>query len=508
MLQQDYPHRVKKFFSLSMYISVLLALAAILPLAGTIISIEASLKPALVSQEQNLLSNDAKSQVQSIDSYLIERLAEVQNLSESLPVKAFMSGNQAEYSTVYTDLFNNQHLDTSDYISWSILGLHNNVVADYPNAPQKHGKTYILPENLQQVLNSDNAVISDVFYDTQSNLASVDIYARIIDGNLHVVGFVRASLALSRIWNSINSEWQNEGANSYAFLLDQNGVRIGYSNMNQSGNALPKPLFTSIAPLSASVQQRIQSEGLYTGNKSLRMLANASLANMQKSSSLSSTFQFQPIELQKQYTAAMWRSSITPWSYYLVKPSSEITGLADQQLLSTLLIGGIILIIAVAAGLFLGGRITGPILRSVSSLRKNSLLLKELANEEHQVVRDQAWMVEASQLGLKSVQYYTGVGSVAAQRVTKLSIDLIKNARALDAQHLNQALQEIVETASYVERAIRHQEHTNEKLATTLRVTDQVTNQLTKSAESSDAAAAQLEGIVEQLTSIVGKFSS
>jgi methyl-accepting chemotaxis protein len=278
--------------------------------------------------------------------------------------------------------------------------------------------------------------------------------------------------------------------------------------MNQSGNALPKPLFTSIAPLSASVQQRIQSEGLYTGNKSLRMLANVSLANMQKSSSLSSTFQFQPIEQQKQYTAAMWRSSITPWSYYLVKPSSEITGLADQQLLSTLLIGGIILIIAVAAGLFLGGRITGPILRSVSSLRKNSLLLKELANEEHQVVSDQTWMVEASQLGLKSVQYYTGVGSVAAQRVTKLSIDLIKNARALDAQHLNQALQEIVETASYVERAIRHQEHTNEKLATTLRVTDQVTNQLTKSAESSDAAAVQLEGIVEQLTSIVGKFSS
>jgi hypothetical protein len=51
---------------------------------------------------------------------------------------------------------------------------------------------------------------------------------------------------------------------------------------------------------------------------------------------------------------------------------------------------------------------------------------------------------------------------------------------------------------------VKHQESSNEKLAAALRVTTRAMEQLTHGAKSTDEAAAQLEGIVRQLTDVVG----
>jgi hypothetical protein len=66
-------------------------------------------------------------------------------------------------------------------------------------------------------------------------------------------------------------------------------------------------------------------------------------------------------------------------------------------------------------------------------------------------------------------------------------------------------LGEIAEAASYIERSVKHQKTMNDKLETSLRVTTQVTEQLTRGATSTNEAAGQMEYIVKQLTSVVGE---
>ena len=63
----------------------------------------------------------------------------------------------------------------------------------------------------------------------------------------------------------------------------------------------------------------------------------------------------------------------------------------------------------------------------------------------------------------------------------------------------------MMEAAAYIERSVKHQETMNDRLATSLRVTTQATEQLTRGATSTNEAASQMEYIVEQLTSVVGE---
>jgi methyl-accepting chemotaxis protein len=182
-----------------------------------------------------------------------------------------------------------------------------------------------------------------------------------------------------------------------------------------------------------------------------------------------------------------------------------VTGIADQQLFSIIATVVIVLVLAVGIGVITGRRIAQPIARSVRSLRRNSVSLKTLANEEHTVATEQSWMVEASQVAQESVKYYTKAASIAARRIHTIGTELTKNPRSFDAFKLQRSLQEMVEAAEYIERAIHHQENMNEKLATALRVTTQATEQLTKGAKSTDDAATQLEYIVGQLTAVVGE---
>ena len=496
----------RRRFSLSVYISLLLALIAIIPLLVTIGSIEVFLRPALISQISADMQRDAQTRIQLVDTYLSERLNDVKTLSEAVAVKNLLNGEQQDSTVVRDILVTAQHRDVANYISLSLLDSRSRAILSYPTSPLAHGKYLIVPEALQQLQQSDNVFVSDVFYSLVGNNPSIDLYARVIDSNFRILGYVRASLGLRRIWEPVDSEPQANGAESYATILDQNGVRVAYTNPDLSGFTHSPYLFKAIAPLTQDVQQRIQSEDLY-GNDSaaVNVLADSQLASFQSNHQGNNITQITPAGQQQIFEVARYGSSVVPWTYIIFKPLNVVTGLADQQLIGIFLIATLVLVLAIIIGVVTGRNLAFPILRSVALLRKSNITLKALADEESVVAAEQTWMVEASQVALTSVQYYTNATSLAAKRINSLSIGLVRDMQYLDGNKLRHSLQQIMEAATYIERAIKHQETMNEKMATSLRVTTQATEQLTRGANSTNDAATQMEYIVDQLTSVVGE---
>jgi methyl-accepting chemotaxis protein len=115
------------------------------------------------------------------------------------------------------------------------------------------------------------------------------------------------------------------------------------------------------------------------------------------------------------------------------------------------------------------------------------------------------WVVDSSQVGLQSIQYYTDAIRIAAHELTELGITLSQRWGYADINQVHQALERIVSSARYIENASQYQHASNEKLSTALKVATQVTEQLVAGATSATDAAAQLEDVVTQLRSVVGK---
>src|SRR5436305_14340437 len=110
-----------------------------------------------------------------------------------------------------------------------------------------HGNTLMRPDILKTIQQSASAQISGVFYDPKVGNASVVIYMPILGSTSRVVGIIRTEFMLTYIWNVVNSQADHIG--SYAFILDQNVVRIAYTNSSGSTLARSSYLFQSIAPL-------------------------------------------------------------------------------------------------------------------------------------------------------------------------------------------------------------------------------------------------------------------
>lgn len=504
MLQQVRATGQARRFSLSFYISLLLVVIALVPLIVTIGSIEAFLRPSLISQISADMERDAQTHVQLIDTYLAERLNDIKTLSQSDTIKHVLAGEQNSRIPASNTLFTTLHRDVADYISLSLLNPQGNaVILSYPAAPALHNKYLVQPDMLQQISTSQKVLVSDVFYDSLANNPSVDLYVRVVDDKLQPVGIVRASMSLHRLWQPVDSTPQGEGTDSYAFVLDQHGVRIAYTNSDRSGFTHPHYLFKAIAPLSADFQRRIQDENLY-GNSTtvVSSIADTTLATRQSNIQSSSIFQFQPVEQGQTFEAASYSSAVVPWTYFVLKPLSAVTGLADQQLLSIILIVALMILLALVVGVQLSRSITRPITRSVDLLRKNSLTLKTLASEEQVVATEQSWMVEASQAAQQTIKYYTNAASIATQQLSILSAQAAQKPATTD--ELNRSLRDMLEAAQYIHLAIEHQKNANEKLAAALRVTTRASDQLTKGAKSTDTAATELESIVQQLMTVIG----
>lgn len=375
--------------SLPMYISLLLAMTAIVPLLATVLSLEFILRPALIGQVNDALERDAQTKVHLMEVYLIERLNEVQALSQSTLIRHFLAGDQSVRDEAFDALVTAQHRDVSHYVSWSLLDPSENIVLSYPTAPDAHGKYFILPEASQQLQKSGNVLISDVFYDATNNLESVDLYTHVVDDNFRLLGFVRASLDLRNVWTIVDSEPQANGPGSYGVLLDENEVRIAYTNTNPTNGLRPTFLLKAISPLSADLKRRVASENLY-GNSEvpLTILADPKLAEIQRQKQPPVTFQITPSEQNQPFAAARYSSTIIPWTYFVMKPLSAVTGLTDEQLLSTLLIALLFLFLAIIVGSWTGRLITSPILRSMEQEHRAHVQQQRLNQMKDQILLD------------------------------------------------------------------------------------------------------------------------
>ncbi|HLZ59272.1 MAG TPA: cache domain-containing protein [Ktedonosporobacter sp.] len=493
----------RRKLSLSVYISLLLVGAALFPLLITVVSSQVLARPALVTQASAALQTDAQARMLLINAYFVERLKDIQMVSQFKPLQDFLNGNKQSQHEVLDELGIAQHREAANYQSWSIFDPQGQMVLSYPTDAQAHGKYLILPEDAKQLQKSGKVLISDVFYDKTKNAASVDLYARIVTEQFQVLGFVRASLGLHHIWDIVDSEPASNGPGSYAFLLDQNNVRIAYSNLDPSGLTHPAQLFQAVAPLPDMLQQRVLDENLYgTNGRPVAVLTDQELATQQQNRHPNSTFQI--TVGQQPFQAARYSSLVVPWTYYILKPLGVVTSIADQQVVTISVIAAFVLAVAILLGLVTGQTIARPIIRSVAFLRRGSQSLKVFSNKDYQVVKQQEWMVEAANVALESVRYYTKANSVATERLNTIGIGLRQNWSHLSTENVNQALQEMLETTAYLAKAIKHQHTSNEKLATAMRVTTQATEQLSAGVRSADEAASQLENAVNQLRSLLG----
>ena len=495
--------RQRQRTSLSVRISIGLVFAAVLPLLITLVFSELQSRPTLTTQANEAMTSDAQSRVQLINTYFNERLLDAQTLSQVPSVQTFLQATPGQ-TPAYQDLavhasyalaagsFRDKH-----YVTWTLFDAHGAFRLSYPIKPQAHGQYLVPPEDLQQVM-ALKTFTSAVYYNPTTKKASVDIYSP-IGGmvNTPFLGFMRATLNLDYIWNIVQQDTGNTNNGRYAFILDENGVRIADTQQSR--------LFTSVTQLPAQIQQRIRNEARYgSTNNNVPTLADATVAQHLHSTS-NTIFEGQPTGQTETFQIVQLAATMVPWTYYVLSPVSVVTLVANQQLLFTGFIALAISVLAAIIGIVVGRRISYPIMTSVESLQKSSYALNTLATRQQDAASEQIWVVDSSQVGLQSVQYYTDATKVAARQLHDIGTELFHNWYSVDAQLALQHLERAIAAAQYIEQAAQYQGTSNQKLATALKVATQVTEQLAAGATSATNAATELEHVVEELRYVVGK---
>src|SRR5947209_1270595 len=272
MSQRELNIRRRRRTSLSLRVSLLLMFAAMLPLFIIVATSQYISRPALISQANIAMQSDAQTRTQLIDTYFTERLLDVATLSQVPTVQSFLAKQKptqddtlhASYALIAGSVRD------SRYTTWALFDTHGNLRLYYPTVPQPHGRYLVPPEYLQAVT-AGKAFISAVYYNPNTQKASVDLYHPIVLGQTRtLLGFIRSTLKLDYIWDIVHKDQGANGNGSYAFILDQNGVRIADTD--------PARLFSAIAPVSTQTQLLINSEARYGPQQEVPVLADAKLA--------------------------------------------------------------------------------------------------------------------------------------------------------------------------------------------------------------------------------------
>ena len=506
------PHRR---LPLAFRLSFILILAAVLPLLITVGISEYNARPVLIDQANKAMATDAHTRIQLINAYLTERTLDAQTLSQVPTVQSFLPIpptnpptaaflEAAPYATyaLAAGEYRDKH-----YIAWWLFYPNGTPGLSYPQHIQPHhyGQYIVPPEMLQAVQADKNgqAILSPVYYDPSIQKAFIDIYSPIFANGQpgqKFLGFMRASLNLDTIWDTVKSD-QGFNHSGSALLLDANGVRIADANP-QSPN-----LFTAVTTLPAQIQQQITSENWYGQNGTVKIQPDSSLASAAQRSSSRSTFTFTPGGQSDTYQAASEKTTVipSPWTYVVISPSSSVTQIADDQLRYTIIVAIVVAALAALIGFWVSSRISRPIRRSVDQLRENSEALNGLAKKQQSASSEQLWVVDSIQVGLQSVQYYTDATRIAAHKLGEVGTELDQNWRRQNIETIKQGLQQVISAANYIEKATHYQSDSGQKLSTAIKVTTQVNEQLADGAISATEAASQLEQVVNDLRSVIGQ---
>ncbi len=505
MSQKQLRPHYRRRLPLSLRISLLLMLAAIVPLLITVAGSELRSRPALVTQANAAMQTDAKSRVQLIDTYLNERLLDAITLTQIPSLVAFMA-TPPQLATQDLTLHAGYALAAGilrdkHYTIWALFDPAGDIRLYYPitSPPAPRGQYLVPPGDVQEV-RSGKTFITPAYYNPKTQKAFVDIFSPIVTTTTPTptyLGFVRATLNIDFIWNIVSTDQGANGSGSYAFILDQNGVRIADTD--------PSRRFTAVAPLASQVQQTISSEARYGTTGQVPVLADSTLSGIGQGNHLPTTFQMIPGGQTGMYQVAQRASTMVPWTYFVLSPVSTVTAVVNQQLSDTIIIAFIVLLLAATIGLIVGRYITRPILRSVEHLRSNSEALNKLATKQESAASEQTWVVDSSQVGLQSVQYYTNATSIAARRLSEIGQGLIRDWNYHNVESMRQVVGQMIVAAQYIEKAAHYQTASNQKLATAIKVTNQVNEQLAEGAISASDASSQLEQVVSELRQVVGR---
>ncbi|MGZ6364869.1 MAG: cache domain-containing protein [Ktedonobacteraceae bacterium] len=498
--QPTHPIR-KRRLPLSLRISLFFMAAALVPLLIMLAYSQLLTRPALIAQANTTMQTDAQSRAQLIDAYLSERMLDAETLTQAPTVQQFL-----EFTPQYTsaDLTTRagyalaaSFVRDRRYVVWTLFDTLGKPRLSFPVAIplQRHGQSYVPPDVLREVL-SGRTIFSPVYYSPATRKAYLEIYAPIVDAAVTshpLLGFMRATLDLDYIWIVVQSDQGANGKGSYAFLLDQNGVRIADTNAHL--------LFTAVAPLSTQVQQMISSENRYGGQSTVPIQPDDRYVTLHANT----TLHMIPAGKSETYQVAQYAVATVPWTYFVLSPASTVTSVADEQLTMTIIIICGVIVLAALLGLVLGRFITQPILQSVERLRSNSSALKRFSTKQQRSANEQSRVIDSSQVGLESVQYYTDATRIAARRLHEVGLDLMLHWHEIDPVVIRQILSQMVDAARYIEKSVYYQSSCNQKLSTAIQVTTQVNEQLAEGASSASSAAEELEKVVSELRQVVGR---
>lgn len=509
--------RPKLLLPLNLSISIGLVFAAIIPLLIMVGFIVFQTRPALINQANNAMTSDAQTRVQFIDTYFNERLLDIETLTQVTSTQQFLQlppppitplqtyQESFIHGAVYA-LAAGIHRST-DYTCWALFDIQGNFRAAYApsgvstTCSPKHGNSYQTADQMQMI-KKGIPFISPVYYSPTTHKTSVDIY-----GSIHrdtqtspVVGFLRATLILNAIDNIVQKNTNSIGSGSYAMILDDSGIRIaGPTSLN---------LFTSVAPLNATLQQQITSQQRFGTTLPVQTFADPNLAHVTQGSIANSTFQDVPTSQNDNYQVVQQTLTMVPWHYFVFSPVSTVTDTATKQMQGIFILACVASLIVASAGIFFSRSISRPILQAIAQLRENSKALSTLASNQQSAASEQVWVVDSSQVGLQSVQYYTEATRVASRQLKEAALgirEVWQHRQYLNPEQIERALEHVLKVTNYIENATEYQDNSNQKLSTALKVATQVTEQLHMGATSASEAAAKLEEVVQDLRSVAGR---
>src|SRR5258708_15964234 len=185
MSQSELRPRYRSGLSLSLRVSILLMLAAILPLLITVASSELLARPVLVTQANIAMESDVHSRVQLIDTYLNERILDAETLTQVPSLVAFMAtpprlatqdlAVHAGYALAAGILRDKR------YTTWALLDPQGHLRLYYPSTsrPAPPGHYLVPPGDLRRV-QSGKPFISPVYYSPKTQNALSATFSQLV----------------------------------------------------------------------------------------------------------------------------------------------------------------------------------------------------------------------------------------------------------------------------------------------------------------------------------------
>lgn len=513
--------RRRSRLSLSLRFSVLMLLAALLPVAVVVGVNDLFARQTLIQQSSDALSADANANASRIDDYFRERLLDGVALSslETAPkllicVTQVAAAKQAVAQGVYpipqvsNDCANNFDAykvsvgralvvgtkRDSNYTEWDMFLADGQLLG----SSNQNVTSATIPKSDLAAVQQGKQWVSGVYYDTQNKYAFVHIYTPIYEifpNQGAVLGILGATIRLDKVWSIVAQEAHTNGSGNLSFITDQNGVRIAASR--------PNDLFTAVQPLNATEQGAIAGNQLYGAAGSLGVQNLPDVASAAKASAKQASFQT-AIGDSGQFQVVGARLANLPWMYFVASPISSVTAVAAQQEKLSILSAGVVAILAALIGLFIGGRTAAPVERSAADLEGAVAILKSLASRQESSASEQHWVVDACKTGLDGVRYLADAMNQAAKRIMSASNWFNDYWDRLTEEQARATVQHLRELAAYIDEAARRQQASSDRLDKAITVTMQVSDQLLTGATEASQSASSLEQVVRDLQQVVG----